>query len=565
VHGAEFEEYAGWSMQALTWSEVSSRPFRTGVFVLLGAVGFVLLLVCANTANLLLARAQSRRREMAVRVALGAGRSRLIAQLLTESVTLALVGAVIGVGVAYLGVRGVTGFLSTIGLNVAGTVELNPPVMLVTTAIAIGAGILFGLAPALQASASGIAGTLQAEGKSATAGASRQRLQRALVGVEVALAFVLLTGGGLLINSFVRVNQVDPGFEPDGVLTMRLTLPRERYPDASVPVFFRDLVERLESLPGVVQAGAGTQFPPVAFAFRQVFFDRSDADAEATLPTTLTTAVTRGYFEALGIPLRRGRTFTDLDGVGTPNVAVINEEAANRFFPGEDPLGRRLKIGSADAEQWWEIVGVVGSTRNVGLDADPFPEVFAVHEQVGGFQNQLFLLVRSGADPRDLVPAVREAVLDMDPDQPVYAIRTIDETYQQGLAPMRSAAIFLSIFAGFALVLAAGGVYSVVSFTVSQRTQEIGLRVALGADQGRVRRLVVRQALLPVLVGAVVGVSAAVGVTGGLRGLLFEVSASDPLTLGAVAGVLIAVAAVASWVPAFRAARMDPVDALRVE
>lgn len=333
-----------------------------------------------------------------------------------------------------------------------------------------------------------------------------------------------------------------------------------------MPQFFRDLTERLEAVPGVTAAGAGTQFPPVAFAFSQIHFDGADPDPDATLPTVLTTVVTRGYFDALGIPVRSGRTFTDLDGAGSPNVGIINEEAARRYFPNQNPIGRRLKIGSSAPEApWWEIVGVVGATRNLGLDSEPYPEVFAVHEQVGGNQNQLFLVLRAASDPNDLVPAVRSAVLEMDPDQPIYGVRTIEETYQQGIAPMRATALFLTIFASFALALAALGIYSVVSFTVTDRTQEIGVRVALGADQGRVRRLVVRQALLPVLVGAGVGMAGAVAVSRGLQGLLYEVTGTDPLTFLSVLFTLVAVAVAASWLPAFRAARMDPVEALRSE
>lgn len=565
-HVAELEEYEGWSMQAMTWADVNSLTFRTGVYVLLGAVSFVLLLVCANTANLLLARAQGRRREMAVRTALGAGRGRLVSQLLIESVALGLLGGVLGVGLALLGVRGVNGFFSAVGLTLAGTVEVNTPVLGFTALVAVGAGILFGLAPALQASPGFIAGTLQAEGKGATGTSSRQRVQRTLVGVQVALAFVLLSIGGLLLNSFIRVNRVDTGFEPSNVLTMRLTLPREEYQGAAVPGFFRDVTERLEALPGVREAAAGTQYPGVAFSFRQVFFDGAEADAEATLPTTLATVVTADYFEALGIPVLRGRTFTDQDRAGSPNVAVINDEAARRYFGDASPLGRRLKLGDADAETpWWEIVGVVGSTRNLGLDENPFPEVFAVHDQVGGIQNQLYLVLRTEGEPMSLVPAVRATVLEMDADQPVYAIRTAEQTYARGIASMRAATLFLSIFGGFALTLAAVGIYSVVSYTVNQRTKEIGVRVALGADGGRVQRLVVTQALLPVLIGATVGGLGAVGVGGALERLLFGVESGDPLTLLCVAGLLVSVATMASWIPAFRASRLDPVESLRAE
>lgn len=566
AHAAEFEEYEGWSMQAMTWAEVNSLTFRTAAFLLLGAVTFVLLLVCANTANLLLARAQGRAREMAVRTALGAGRGRLLGQLLTESVTLSLLGGVVGIGLAHLGVRVVIDFLTALGLDLAGSIEVNGPVLVFSGVVAAAAGIAFGLAPAIHASAGTIGGVLQAESRAATSGGSRQRLQRTLVGLEVALAFVLLAGGGLLLNSFVRVHNVETGFEPANVLTMRLTLPREEYRGDAVPAFFRELGERLEGLPGIREAAAGSQYPGVAFSFEEVFFDGFEADAESTLPTTLTTVVTPGYFEALEMPLLRGRGFTDQDVAGTPNVAVINAEAARRYFGDSDPVGRRLKLGDADADTpWWQIVGVVGATRNLGLDQEPFPEVFAVHDQIGGIQNQLFLVLRTEGDPMSLVPTVRETVLSMDADQPMYAIRTVEQTYAQGVASMRAATLFLSIFAGFALVLAAVGIYSVVSYTVSERTKEIGVRVALGADRRRVQRLVVGQALLPVVIGAGVGSVGAIGMGGALERLLFGVGSGDPLTLALVAVVLVSVAALASWVPAFRAARLDPATSLRAE
>ena len=565
-HGAELPEYEGWSMRALRWGDVVSRTFRLGAFVLLGAVAFVLLLVCANVASLLLSRAQARRQEMAVRTALGAGRGRLVVQLLAESVTLALLGAAVGVALARLGTAGISYFLALVALPIAGTVEVNGPVLAFTASVAVTAGVLFGIAPALRASRTGISDALQAEGKGSTAGRNRQRLQRTLVGVEVALAFVLLAGGGLLVNSFVRVSRVGPGVAAEEVLTMRLTLPREEYSAPRVVTFFRELSERLEALPGVRSAAAGTQYPPVAFSYRQVFFEGPEADAEATLPTALATVVTRGYFETLGIPVLRGRAFEERDAEDTPFVAVVNEEVARRFFPGEDPIGRRMKLDGADAAtSWFEIVGVVGATRNVGLDRDPFPEIFALHDQTGGNANQLFLLLRTDVEPASLLPSVRATVLAMDADQPIYLIRTIEESLHQEILPMRAATLMLAIFAAFALAIAAVGVYSVVSFTVSQRTREIGLRVALGADGAGVRRLVVRQALLPVLAGALAGGAGAFVLGGALQGILFEVGGRDPLTLGAIALILVTVAAAASWIPAWRAARLDPVEALRLD
>ncbi len=566
AYAAEFEEYQGWSMRALTWNQVSSRPFRAGAFILMGAVGFVLLLVCANTANLLLARAQGRRREMAVRTAMGAGRGRLLGQLLTESLVLALLGGAVGFGLARLGNAGVGALLTTLALPVAGKVELNGAVLAFTAAVAIAAGIVFGLVPAFQASRTEISSVLQAEGKSATAGRSRQRLQRTLVGAEVALAFVLLAGGGLLVNSFVRLSRVDTGFASDNVLTMRLTLPREKYSGEAVPAFFQDLSERVEAVPGVRSAAGATQFPPIGFSFRELWFEGGAPSEDQTLPRALTTVVTAGYFETLGIPLRAGRTFDARDAAGTPLVAIVNEVAARRWFGDGSPVGRRMKVGGPDADApWFEIVGVVGATQNRGLDRPPEPEVFALHAQLGDAANQLFLLARTDVEPRSVLPSVRRVVQEMDPDQPIYAIQTVGEAYASASATRRATTLFLSLFAFFALALAAVGIYAVVSFTVSERTQEIGLRVALGADAGGVRRLVVRQALVPVVAGAAVGLGLAVPVGGALKGMLFEVAAVDPTTMALVALLLVGVAAAASFIPAWRASRLDPVEALRVE
>jgi len=443
---------------------------------------------------------------------------------------------------------------------------VNGQVLMFTAALALGVGIVFGLAPAVQGSSTQISEALQTEGRGATIGASRQRLQRTLVGVEVALAFVLLTGGGLLLNSFVRMIRVSPGFDSHGVLTMRLTLPRERYSGEAVPAFFRALADRVEAVPGVAAAGAGTQFPPISFSFRELWFDGSDADPDGALPNALTTITTAGYFEALGIPLVAGRVFDDRDRADTPLVTVVNQVVVNRYYGGRNPVGQRLKVGSADSDEpWFEIVGVVGSTRNRGLDQPPAPEVYALHAQVGDFQNQLFLVARTTVEPMSVLPAVRQVVAEMDPDQPVYAIRTVDDALAQAASTRRVTTLLLTLFGAFALVLAAVGVYSVISFTVSERTQEIGVRVALGADGGRVQSLVVRQALPPVLIGAAVGLATSIPVGRALSGQLFGIGAMDPLTYGCVSALLLVVAVSASWIPAWRASRLDPVEALRID
>lgn len=558
---AEFQEYEGWRMEADTWTGANVRTLRPAAFILLGAVGFVLLLVCANIASLLLARSAGRRREMAVRTAMGAGRGRLVRQMLTESVSLALLGGALGVGLAWFGVTAVDDLLATFPF-LSGGVALNVRVLAFTAGVSVLAGIFFGLVPAIQGARGGVQGTLKAEGTSSTGTASRLKLQRVFVGVEVALALVLLVGGGLLVNSVIRMNRVDPGYTPERVLTMRLTLPREEYQGAAITAFFRELEERVASLPGVDTVGVGAQFPPIAFSYQRVAAEGREILDEGELPTAMATLVSAGYFEALGIPLLAGRSFTADDVPGTPLVGIVNRAAADLLFPGEDPVGREMVVGG---ENRVRVVGVVGNTLNQGIDQEPFPEVFANHFQVEGWSNQLFLLVRTQLEPMSLLPAIRGEVREMDADQPVYAIRTADQLLVQSTAPRRIAANVLTIFAGFALILAAVGIFAVVSFSVGERTREIGLRVALGAGAGDVRWLMVRQALVPVLVGALAGATGAVAMGKAMEGLLFQVSGTDPVTLALVFTLLVGTAALASYLPARRASRLDPMLALREE
>jgi len=440
-----------------------------------------------------------------------------------------------------------------------GGVELNTRVMLFTAGVSVLAGVLFGLIPAVQGSRSSLSGTLQAEGTSSTHGSGRLRLQRIFVGVEVALALVLLTGGGLVINSVIRLNAVDPGFEAEGLLTLRLTLPQDQYDGPGVDAFFQTLQESVARLPGVRAVGVGSQLPTIAFSFGRVSTEFTETLDEGQLPTAMLTLARPGYFDALGVPTQRGRTFNDLDVAGSPRVALLNEAAATMLFPGQDPIGKLVTTNG----QSLEVVGVVGDTKNRGVDQRTTPELFANHRQVPQFSNQLFLLVRTAGDPLGVLPGVRAQVQAIDPDQPVYAIRTAERLLEQSIGTRRVAANVLAVFAGFALILAAVGIYAVVSFTVGERTREIGLRVALGAEGSQVRRLMVRQALVPVMWGGLVGVVGAVAVGRLMGGLLFEVGASDPLTLGTVAVLLTCVALLASYVPAMRATRLDPVVALR--
>lgn len=565
-YGAEFKEYENWRLIAHTWSRINTHRLRPAALILTGAVGFVLLLVCANMASFFLARSISRRQEIAVRTALGAGRRQIFAQLLTESTVLGLLGGSAGLGMAALGVEGVNRLLAVTPLRIVAEAAVNPRVVGFTFLLSIAAGVLFGLAPALQCSRTDIQSILKNEGAASTAGTAKQRLQSALVAAEVGLAFILLVGGGLLVHSFVRLQSVEPGFDKTNLLTMRLTLPRQKYRGEQITGFFHALIERVEAIPGVARAAAVSQFPPNAFFRRQFWIEGTEVASASQLPTAFLTLATEGTLEAMKLPLRQGRFLEETDRPGTPLAAVVNEAAARRYFPDQDPIGKRFKTGPPDSDNpFFEIVGVVGSTKNRGLDSPAQPEIFGSVRQLEGVWNQLFLMIRTEVEPRTVLAAVRQEVAALDPDQPVYAIRTVEEAFDASTSRIRIATTTLTLFALFASVLAAVGIFSVVSYRVAARTREIGLRIALGAGHREILRHVIFSSLAPVVVGAVLGLAASLALGRGMRSLLFEVSGNDPLTLGAAASVLLVIALGASFLPARRASRLDPVEALRYE
>jgi putative ABC transport system permease protein len=562
---SQFKEYEGWRLVATPWAVALLQDVRPAAFILLGAVGFVLLIACANLTNLFLARSTTRQRELAVRLALGAGRWRVARLLVTESLMLALAGAGLGLLITYIGLQG-AGALVPAQFQMLGLeATLNARVLLATLALAVGSGLLVAIVPVLQATRTDPHDSLKADGRSGGAPRGR-RMRQGLVVAEIALSVVLLLGAGLLIRSFVLLQHVDPGFDPAGVLTMRLTLPYERYDsDEAITSFFERLVDGTRSIPGVTAAAVASQFPPQEFSSTQIEVDGAPATG-TTIPTTNVTIVSRDYFRTLGIPLVAGRVFDERDRPGAPRVVVVNQAFAARYLPDRSPLGARARPVSRNGQgPWAEIVGVVRSTRNQGLALPPQPEVFIPMERGRDAWNQLFLLVRSDRGPAALVPDVRQAVRTIDPEQPIYLIQTLEEAIALSTFQQRLATRVLGVFAAIALVLAAIGVYGVMSYSVTARTQEMGVRLAIGAQRREVLWLVLRQVLWLSAIGVGLGLGLVLASGRVLGDLLYGVRPHDPLTIGVGCAVLCAVAFAAAWVPALRASRIDPIEALRYE
>jgi putative ABC transport system permease protein len=536
---------------------------RPALMLLLGAVAFVLLIACGNVANLLLARAAGRQKEIAVRRALGAPRGRLLRQLLTESVLLAALGAVLGVLLAYWGVRGL---VASLPANVprADEIRVDGVVLAFTGGLAVLTGLLFGIAPAWKISTGGVQGALREEGRG-TVGPAHHRLRHTLVVTEIALALVLLVGAGLLVRSFVRVLGADAGFRAEGVLTASLPLPQARFPEeAQRAAFVRQVVERVKAVPGVQAASAAL---PLLGGWQSSFaLEGRPEAAPGQSPSADVTRVTPDYFRAMGLRVLAGRVFTERDTAAAPPVAVVDETFVRAHYPGESPLGKRMRFGGrspAPDVKWLEIVGVVGHVKNYGVDQASRVEVYLPYDQspVTG----VTLIVRAEKDPAALSSALRESVKAVDPDVPVYAMRTLSELVSDRTAQRRLAVILITVFAAVALLLAAVGIYGVMSYAVAQRTQEIGIRMALGAERHDILRMVLRHGSLMAVTGIAVGVVAALVLARLITSLLFQVSATDPPTFSVVPLVLIGIALLACYIPARRATRVDPLVALRYQ
>ncbi len=534
---------------------------KASLWVLMAAVGLVLLIACANVANLLLVRASGRQRETAVRIALGAGPGRLARQLLTESAALALLGGLAGLAFTPWVLRGLTALSAQSLPRVIGT-RIDGWALAFTLIVSLATGVLFGLAPARRAGAYEVLKT----GRN-TQGGPSNRLRSALVMGEAALSLILLAGAGLLLRSFVKILEVDPGFRPEGVLTLRVSLPDAKYSkDDQVRAFYHELLGRVQALPGVEDAGAVTLLPLGGLSGSgTTTIDTQSVPLEDTTPEADWRGVTPNYFKAMGISLIRGRYFEESDSETSQPVAIIDETLAQTYWPNQDPIGKRLHLGDRQSTRrpWMTVVGVVQHVRNRTLEARSRVEVYWPQAQRPS--GSMAVVIRYSGNPLSLAPTIQKEVSSIDPDLPVYRVRTMNEVMGDSVARRRLALILLAVFAGLALVLASIGIYGVTSYSVNQRQQEIGLRMALGARRRDVLGLVFRQGLSSTLAGLGVGLLAALGLTRLMGSLLFAVRPADPLALGGAAVLLTAVAVLAIFIPARRATKVDPMVALRYE
>lgn len=552
---------SGWGAKLTPLREQIVGDARPSLLILLGAVGLVLLIACANVANLLIARAAGRQKEIAIRMAIGASRGRMIQQLLTESLVLAVISSLLGLLLAFLGIGLLKPLIPSSYVYVQ-DVGVNGKVLGFTLLVSVLTAVIFGLLPALQATKPDIIGWIK-EGSGKTSGGVQRRLMRKLLVVsEVALALVLLIGASLLIKSFMRLQQVDPGFRPDNILTMSVTIPAAKYPDSERQRgFFRQVLQQIQAMPGVKSAAGVTRLPlGNPEQVRAFLIEGRPPLASGEQQTASYNAVSPDYFNAMSIPIAKGRAFTERDAENAPLVAVINQTMARRYFPGEEPLGKHLILKKGSSS---EIVGVVGDVKGQGLDAAPKPGIYVPYLQAPS--PSMTLVVRSVADPLSLTNSVRGAVRNVDSDQPVDNVSTMEEVVRKSTSQQRLNMLLLTIFAAVAVTLASVGVYSVMAHSVRQRKHELGIRVALGARPGHILSMVVGEGMTLTLIGVGIGLVAAFFLTRLISSLLYDVNAVDPLLYLGATLLLAVVAIVACYVPARRATRIDPMLALRVE
>ena len=549
-----------WKAQLGFLSEEVVKHYRSALLALWGAVGFVLLIACANVANLLLSRRVARQKETAIRAALGASRARLIRQFLTESLLLAVAGGALGLLLALWGLQLFTAFIPENIPRVA-QIGIDPAVLGVSLALSLIAGLLFGLAPALMASRPDVREMLKEGGRGAEGSKGANRLLNMLVIAEFSLALALMIGATLMIRSFLALTQVEPGFAPEKILTLRLNLPAARFPTPEQIGFFQQrILERIQAAPGVEAAGAVSPLPLGGeTAGRGLEIEgRPEASAGADW-----SVVSSDYFRAMGIPLVRGRYFTERDYGGGAGAIIIDETMARRYWPAEDPIGKRIRLRPPPATPWLEIVGVVGDVKRRTLDAEPRPGIYTHYLQTPS--RNTAIVVRASADSASLVAAARRAIREVDSEQSVAEIRPMTEALSQSIAAWRFPMILLGIFAGLALALTVFGIYGVMAMAVAERTREVAIRIALGAQTGDVFRLVMGRGVKLALAGATLGLAGAFALTRVIASLLYGVGATDPLTFALITLLLTAVALLACYAPSRRATKVDPMIALRTD
>jgi putative ABC transport system permease protein len=561
-------QYASdWTLKVTPMNEKVSGRIRPALLVLLGAVGFVLLIACANVANLLLARAASRIKEVAIRSALGATRRDLLRQLMAESLLLAVVGGALGLGLAWLGMKGVVALKPA---NVPRITELriDGVVTLFTLGVAVATGLIFGLMPAIQTSRANLQETLKEGGRSGSADRSGHTMRRVLVVAEVALALTLLTGAGLLIRSLALLQGVNPGFDSSNLLTFNVSIPGAKYrSDTALVQYWERAIETVRAVPGVTSVGI-TSTMPFSGNWSTGSFSVEGYQPPPGKPGPWgdQRVVSPGFFPTLKVPLIKGRNFTEQDGVTGGQVVIVDEEMVKRYWPNADPIGKRVTFNDPQRDSvinWMTVVGVVGHTKHEGLDAESRVQLYHPYHRYGFIGNGMSFAVRTIGDPNRAVPAVRAALHAIDQDVPISNIATMDANIANSMGQRRFAMMLLGLFAVMALVLASIGIYGVMSYSVTQRAHEIGIRMALGAARQRVLGMVMRQGLALVGLGVVIGVAGAFGLTRLIASQLYGVHPTDPTTFVVVAVTLTGVAALATFIPAMRATRVDPVVALR--
>jgi len=553
-----------WGVTVVPLRTQFTGEIRKPLLILLGAVGLVLLIACANVANLLLARAASRKKEIALRAGLGASRWRIARQLLTESVVLSAIGGLLGLLLAWWGTKALIALSPPELMDLRDT-AVNLPVLAFTIGLTLVTGIVFGLVPAFEASRFDLNESLKEGGKNLGGGPRSHRLRNVFVVTQVALALVLLVGAGLLMKSFSRLQSVEPGFDPDRLLTMRVSLPERKYDtDPKLVSFFQQALDKIRNLPGVESAGAINTLPfagPHSGTSLEI-----EGQPKTTPDHRLSTGICvtdLNYFETMHIPLKRGRLFTAQEATEMRHVVVVNEAFAREIFHGEDPIGKRVTINMKDENVPTEIIGIVGNNKHKGLDLEVEPMAFWPHPEL--VYSSMTLVIRTKSKGTDVTAAARTVIHQLDPEQPIGEVSTMGRLMARSIARARFNATLLAVFSFVAMVMAAVGIYGVISYSVQQRTHEIGVRMALGAQQSDVLRLIVKQGITLALIGVGAGLLASFGLTRVIASLLFEVTATDARTFGAVASVLFIITLIACYIPARRATKVNPLIALRYE